>query len=101
MSNQEGIVKSIVNRLAKSEPFANLIFSIVLLVLKVFFGLKVAKFPHLKNRVKEKNLTVQIKLKDSSRGRYFTFRDGLPVCHWKLMGPFNGLPDGNAGPGQT
>lgn len=34
------------------------------------------RFVFFKNRLKEKNLTVQIKLKDNSRGRYFTFRDG-------------------------
>jgi len=69
-------MKSIVITLARSQQLANLIFSIVLFVLKMLFGLKAKRFPVLKKRLKEKNLTVQIKLKDNSRGRYFTIREG-------------------------
>jgi trimethylamine-N-oxide reductase (cytochrome c) len=32
--------------------------------------------PSFKNRVHEKNITIQIKLKDDSHGRYFAFREG-------------------------
>jgi len=69
-------VKSIVNILARSQVLSNLIFSIILLGIRVLFGLTAMRFRVIKNRLKEKNLTVQIKLKDNSRGRYFTFRDG-------------------------
>jgi trimethylamine-N-oxide reductase (cytochrome c) len=69
-------MKSLINTLAKSRVLADLIFSIVLFAIKMLFGLKARRFPILKNRLKEKNLTVQIKLKDNSRGRYFSFRDG-------------------------
>jgi len=34
------------------------------------------KYPWFKNRLKEKNLTVQMKVVDDSEGRYFTFKDG-------------------------
>ena len=69
-------MKSIVNRLAKSQALANLIFSIVLFGVKMLFGLTAMRFKFFKNRLKEKNLTVQIKLKDNSRGRYYTLKDG-------------------------
>lgn len=70
------MMKAIVNTLARSQAFANLIFSGALLGLRILFGLTAMRFVFFKNRLKEKNLTVQIKLKDNSRGRYFTFRDG-------------------------
>lgn len=69
-------MKSIVNRLAKSEALANLIFSIVLLAMKMRLGRTAITFPVFKERLKEKNLTAQLKLKDNSCGRYFTIRDG-------------------------
>jgi trimethylamine-N-oxide reductase (cytochrome c) len=69
-------VKSIVKLLAKSEALSNLIFSLVLLAMKMRFGSTARKFPFFKARLKEKTLTVQFKLKDNSRGRYFTIRDG-------------------------
>jgi len=69
-------MKSLINILTKSRVLGDLIFSIVLFAIRMLFGLKAKRFPILKNRLKEKNLTVQIKLKDNSRGRYFTFRDG-------------------------
>lgn len=72
----EGFMKSIVNTLAKSEALAKLIFSIVLLLIRMLFEVKAMRFQVFKSRLKEKNLTVQIKLKDNSRGRYFTFREG-------------------------
>jgi molybdopterin guanine dinucleotide-containing S/N-oxide reductase-like protein len=69
-------MKSIVNALAKSQRLGNLIFSIALFVIKLLFVLQALRIPVFRNRLKEKNLTVQIKLKDNSCGRYFTFRDG-------------------------
>ena len=70
-------MKSIVKTLAKSEVLANLIFSILLLGVRVSLGLTAMRFPFFKNRLKEKNLTVQIKLKDNSRGRYYILKDGV------------------------
>lgn len=72
-------MKSIVTQLVKSEGLAKLIFSITLFAIDILFRLRAMRFPALKNRLKEKNLTVQIKLKDNSRGRYFTFRDGRMI----------------------
>ncbi|MCL4488697.1 MAG: molybdopterin-dependent oxidoreductase [Chloroflexi bacterium] len=53
-----------------------MVFSMLLLGLKLMLGLTAARYPFFKNRLKEKNLTAQIKLKDNSRGRYFTLKDG-------------------------
>ena len=58
-------MKSIVRRLARSGALANLIFSIVLLTLKLKLGQTARKFPAFRERLKEKNLTVQIKLQDN------------------------------------
>jgi trimethylamine-N-oxide reductase (cytochrome c) len=69
-------MKSIVNALAKSQTLGNLIFSIALFFIKWLFALQALRIPVFRNRLKEKNLTVQIKLKDNACGRYFTFRDG-------------------------
>ena len=73
-------MKSIVNRLAKSEALANLIFSMVLLAMKMRFGRTATKISRSsRTRLKEKNLTAQLKLKDNSCGRYFTIRDGRVI----------------------
>ena len=69
-------MKSILKPLIKSEALANFIFSIVLLSFRVLLGLTAMRFSSFKNRLKEKNLTVQIKLKDNSRGRYYILKDG-------------------------
>jgi molybdopterin guanine dinucleotide-containing S/N-oxide reductase-like protein len=69
-------VKSIVNLLAKSEACSRLIFSLVLLAMKVRFESTARKYPFFKTRLKEKTLTAQLKLKDNSAGRYFTIKDG-------------------------
>ncbi len=69
-------MKSIVNTLAKSEALSKLIFSLVLLAMKMRLGSTARRFPLFKTRLKEKSLVAQLKLKDNSRGRYFTIRDG-------------------------
>ena len=69
-------MKSIVNLLAKSTALANLLFSFVLFGIRIMLWLTATRFSFFKDRIKTKNLTVQIKLKDNSHGRYFTFRDG-------------------------
>jgi anaerobic selenocysteine-containing dehydrogenase len=62
--------------LSKSQALANFIFVTLLWGIKTLLCLTAIRYPFFKNRIKEKNLTVQIKLKDNSKGRYFTFRDG-------------------------
>jgi molybdopterin guanine dinucleotide-containing S/N-oxide reductase-like protein len=75
-TDPESIMKSIVTALAKSQGLAKIIFSIILLGIKVQFAYKTMRFPFIKHRLKQMNLTVQLKLKDNSRGRYFIFVDG-------------------------
>ncbi|MFQ6121450.1 MAG: molybdopterin-dependent oxidoreductase [Dehalococcoidales bacterium] len=62
--------------LSKSLIIANMTLSIVLLGLKLSLRRAAIMHPSFKNRLKEKNLTAQIKVKDNSVGRYFTFSDG-------------------------
>jgi trimethylamine-N-oxide reductase (cytochrome c) len=69
-------MKSIITRAAKREALAKAIFSLVLFAMKVRFVLTSARFPFFKSRLKEKDLTVQIRLKDNSVGRYFTLKGG-------------------------
>jgi molybdopterin guanine dinucleotide-containing S/N-oxide reductase-like protein len=69
-------MKAIVKALAKSEALANRLLSIVLLGLRMALAFTAAKNPSFKKRLGEKNLTVQIHLKDKSRGRYYTLKDG-------------------------
>ena len=69
-------MKSIVNRVAKSERSAKLVFSIVLRGLEMRLKKTAEKDQSFRERLKEKNFTVQIKLQDDSCGRYYTLRDG-------------------------
>ena len=50
--------------------------SIILLGFKLLLRQTAIMHPSFKNRLKEKNFTAQIKVKDNSIGRYFTFSDG-------------------------
>jgi molybdopterin guanine dinucleotide-containing S/N-oxide reductase-like protein len=69
-------MKAIVKALAKSETLANLLFAGVLFGLKMALAFTAAKDASFKKRLGEKNLTVQIRLRDRSRGRYYTLKDG-------------------------
>ena len=51
-------------------------FSIILFGIKILMKFTAVRHPSFKNRLKEKNFTAQIKVKDNSQGRYFTFKDG-------------------------
>ena len=70
-------MKALVNRLARSKALANFIFSAVLFMVKVVIGKTAKKSPTFAERLKERNLTVQIKLQDNSRGRYYILKDGV------------------------
>ena len=50
--------------------------SIILFGLNQMLKHTARKYPWFKNRLKEKNLTVQMKVADDSEGRYFAFTDG-------------------------
>jgi trimethylamine-N-oxide reductase (cytochrome c) len=51
-------------------------FSITLFGLHKLMQFTVRRHPSFRDRLREKNFTAQIKLKDNSQGRYFTFKDG-------------------------
>ncbi|MBW2028682.1 MAG: molybdopterin-dependent oxidoreductase [Deltaproteobacteria bacterium] len=51
-------------------------FSIVLYAIDKMIKRVAKRHPSFRERLKEKNFTAQIKVKDNSAGRYFTFRDG-------------------------
>jgi molybdopterin guanine dinucleotide-containing S/N-oxide reductase-like protein len=70
-------MKALVNRLARSKALANFIFSAVLFMVKVVIGKVAKKSSAFAGRLKERNLTVQIKLQDNSRGRYYILKDGV------------------------
>jgi len=55
---------------------SNLVFAILLFGLDFLLKRAARKYPHFKNRLREKDFTAQIKLKDNSQGRYFVFRGG-------------------------
>lgn len=69
-------MKAIIDRLAKSEKIGSALFSLVLAALQMMIERKAARFPFFRKRLAEKDLVVQIKLKDDSRGRAYTFKDG-------------------------
>ncbi|MBW1801391.1 MAG: pyrogallol hydroxytransferase large subunit, partial [Deltaproteobacteria bacterium] len=51
-------------------------FSIILFGLEKIIKITALRYPAFRNRLKEKNLIAQIKVKDDSQGRYFIFQDG-------------------------
>ncbi|MFH1125086.1 MAG: molybdopterin-dependent oxidoreductase [Pseudomonadota bacterium] len=51
-------------------------FSLILFGLEKVLKYTAKRHPSFANRLKEKDLTAQIKLMDNSQGRYFTFKDG-------------------------
>jgi trimethylamine-N-oxide reductase (cytochrome c) len=69
-------MKSFVIWLSKSQILAKFIFNMLLRAIRVMLWWTAIRHPSFKNRLGEKDITVQIKLKDDSQGRYFTFRDG-------------------------
>ena len=70
------MMNAIVSRLAKSKIIADLMFSLLLFGLYWMFDRTAAKHPFFSERLREKDLTVQIRLKDRSRGRYYVVRGG-------------------------
>lgn len=60
----------------QKSPFAKTKFSITLLGLEKVMKMKARKYLEFKERLKEHDCTAQIKLKDNSQGRYFTFKGG-------------------------
>ena len=56
--------------------FEKIQFSVILLGLEKTMRYMARKYPAFAERLREKNLVVQIKIRDDSQGRYFVFRDG-------------------------
>jgi trimethylamine-N-oxide reductase (cytochrome c) len=69
-------MKNLIIKLSKFQILARFFFNFLLWGIRVVFWWTELRYPFFKNRLKEKNITVQIKLKDDSQGRYFTFKDG-------------------------
>jgi trimethylamine-N-oxide reductase (cytochrome c) len=70
------MMNAIVSRLAKSKIIADLMFSLLLFGLYWMFDRTAAKHPFFSERLREKDLTVQIRLKDRSRSRYYVVTGG-------------------------
>jgi len=62
--------------LLKCPVLAKVVFSIILFGLDLMLKRAARKYPSFENRLKKKNFTAQIKVKDNSQGRYFTFKNG-------------------------
>ncbi|MFC1958094.1 molybdopterin-dependent oxidoreductase [Chloroflexota bacterium] len=69
-------MKSMILKASSSRLLANLIFRTLLYAVRVMLWWTAVRYPFFRDRLKEKNLTVQVKLADNSQGRYFTFKDG-------------------------
>ena len=69
-------MKSTIRKLARSQAIADLTFRIVLLALAFMLRRTARNYPSFAAKLKEKDLTVQIRLQDNSRGRYYTLKDG-------------------------
>ncbi len=69
-------MKTLVKILAKSAALANILLFVVLYGVKIAFTAAAARDAAFKKRLAEKNLTVQFRLKDRTRGRYYSLRDG-------------------------
>jgi len=62
--------------LLKCPMLARLVFSIILFGLNLMLKRAARKHPSYKHRLKEKDFTAQIKVRDNSQGRHFTFQNG-------------------------
>jgi trimethylamine-N-oxide reductase (cytochrome c) len=69
-------MKSFVIRLSKSQILEHFSFNTLLWVIRVILWWTAIRHPSFKSRLGEKDITAQIKLKDGSLGRYFTFHQG-------------------------
>ena len=69
-------MKRWVKRLAKTEALGSAMFSAVLRALHTRLKQTANRHPSFAKRLKEKDFTLQIKLKDDTRGRHYTFKDG-------------------------
>jgi molybdopterin guanine dinucleotide-containing S/N-oxide reductase-like protein len=72
-------MKSILKMLSKSPLLANMTLSMIFLGIKLVIEWTAMTHPSFKNRLKEKNFTAQMKVKDNSVGRYFIFTDGKMI----------------------
>jgi len=82
-------MKTAINRLAHSERLTIQILSGVLLSLGFMLKRTARKHAEFRNRLRQKNLTAQIKLKDNSVGRFYTLEDGRLTS----KGGVHGSPD--------
>jgi molybdopterin guanine dinucleotide-containing S/N-oxide reductase-like protein len=69
-------MKSVVKAMARSMALADFTFSIALLALKWALLITARRSQSFRTRIGGARLTVQIKLKDKSRGRFFRFEAG-------------------------
>ena len=69
-------LNGIVSGLARSRAVADFIFSLLLLCLEWMFEGRARTYASFKARLKEKDLVVQVRLKDGSKGRYYTLKGG-------------------------
>ena len=70
------MMNAIASRLARSRTLADLMFSLLLFALYWMFERTAGKYPFFKARLGEKDLVVQIRLKDRSKGRYYVLKNG-------------------------
>jgi molybdopterin guanine dinucleotide-containing S/N-oxide reductase-like protein len=70
------MMNAIASRLARSKILADLMFSLLLFALYLMFERTAGKYPFFKARLREKDLVVQIRLKDRSKGRYYVVKGG-------------------------
>jgi trimethylamine-N-oxide reductase (cytochrome c) len=70
--------------LSKSERIANLIFAFMLLNLKYLLKITAIINSEFHERLKEKDLTAQIKTRHNPVGRYYTFKNGKVISEAKI-----------------
>ncbi len=70
-------MRTIVDRIAKSDLFGKRVLAAILRVLALLLRRTAKRHPAFAARLKEKDLVVQIRLKDNSCGRHYTIRDGM------------------------
>jgi molybdopterin guanine dinucleotide-containing S/N-oxide reductase-like protein len=69
-------MKPLIIRLVQSATLSKVIFSLLLWGVKIMLSFTAWRYLFFRERLKEKNLTVLIKLKDNSQGRHFILKDG-------------------------
>jgi len=70
-------MKALIKKMARKEYLGRIVLSFILYALQIKLNSTAREHGTFEKRLKERNLTVQLKLKDNTCGRYYRVKDGI------------------------